>query len=560
MKLPLEPQAPQTQVARTTTNETKEALRKAEASLLEIRSLTNAALAQLSVDELLTFLLDRVLELLHCDTSAALLLDSAGSHLVARAARGIEEEVRQGVRIPVGVGFAGRIAAERRPVALRRVDSSTVTNPILWEKGITSMLGVPLIANGTLVGVLHVGSFSEHVFDDNDIMLLELAADRVASAIQDGVIASERSAAGVLQRSLLPSALPAHASIEFASRYVPAQHGDIGGDWYDAFELPSGDVWVVTGDVVGHGLQSAIIMGRLRSAVRAYALLGMTPEDVLRGANRKLLHFEPDAMATMVCGVFVPPFNEFRMCSAGHPPPVLASPGERPILLTGQPAPPLGVVDDFDAESSRWSVSRGSVLALYTDGLIERRGENLADGLEHIRTATVIDTPERLCSQLMDTLVGSYIPTDDIALLTLRIENEPMPSRTSSESDVDVSIARSELFPCHPTSVREARRFLAECVEQLGLSHLPDAVLMVSELATNAIVHACSEFDVTVEKSPVGSRVEVRDFGGGTPHRAEGDEALDSGRGLRIVDLLASTWGVENRPGGRGKSTWFVIR
>jgi serine phosphatase RsbU (regulator of sigma subunit) len=127
----------------------------------------------------------------------------------------------------------------------------------------------------------------------------------------------------VLQRSLLPSALPKHPQFEFASRYVPAERGDVGGDWYDAFVLPSGDVWVMTGDVVGHGLNPAIVMGRLRSAMRSYALLGMAPEDVIRGANRKLQYFEPGAMATVFCGVLSPPFDELRSCSAGHPPPVI---------------------------------------------------------------------------------------------------------------------------------------------------------------------------------------------------------------------------------------------
>ena len=213
------------------------------------------------------------------------------------------------------------------------MDSTTVANPILWERGIRTMLGVPLVSGGSLVGVLHVGSFTERTFDDNEVMLLELVADKVAGSVEVGLAESERRAAAVLQRSLLPSALPKHPHVRFASRYAPAERGGIGGDWYDAFELPSGDFWVMTGDVVGHGLQPAIVMGRLRSALRSYALLGMSPEDMLRAANRKLLKFEPGALATVACCVLAAPYDEVRMCLAGHLPPVLCDPDGEPRLL-----------------------------------------------------------------------------------------------------------------------------------------------------------------------------------------------------------------------------------
>jgi putative methionine-R-sulfoxide reductase with GAF domain/anti-sigma regulatory factor (Ser/Thr protein kinase) len=536
-----------------------------EESVRDIKSITHASLERLDVDELLPFLLDRVLELLECDTAAVLLFEPDSQHLVARAARGLEEEVRQGVRIPIGTGFAGRIAAERRPVVLEAVDPTTVANPILWEKGIHSMLGVPLVTGGTLVGVLHVGSFTQRTFDDNAVMLLELVADKVAGSVLAGLAESEHRAARVLQRSLLPSVLPVHPHMEFASRYAPAERGGVGGDWFDAFELPSGDVWVMTGDVAGHGLQPAVVMGRLRSALRAYALLGMSPEDVIRGANRKLLQFEPGAMATVTCAVLAPPFDEIRMCSAGHLPPVLVDPGGPPRLLESKPVPPLGVVDELEPHSTRWPVVDGSVLVLYTDGLVERRGESLTEGLERLRTAVHVAAPGPLCGRLMDDLVGSYVPADDIALLALRVHpaarrREPPAADSAHAAVPATSVLRSELFACDPSSVPAARRFIGECVEQLGLASLPLVQLLVSELATNAVVHARSCFDVTVEKSAGGcARVEVRDFGGGTPRLLDREPIAVSGRGLQIVASLARSWGVEQRPAGTGKSTWFTV-
>ena len=444
------------------------------------------------------------------------------------------------------------------------MDSTTVANPILWERGIRTMLGVPLVSGGSLVGVLHVGSFTERTFDDNEVMLLELVADKVAGSVEVGLAESERRAAAVLQRSLLPSALPKHPHVRFASRYAPAERGGIGGDWYDAFELPSGDFWVMTGDVVGHGLQPAIVMGRLRSALRSYALLGMSPEDMLRAANRKLLKFEPGALATVACCVLAAPYDEVHMCLAGHLPPVLCDPDGEPRLLETQPVPPLGVLDDLEPHSTRWLLLEGSVLVLYTDGLLERRGESLDEGLERLRSAVRNWDPEPLCGRLMDDLVGGHIPSDDIALLVLRVSPAPPKAvgrrRTPVAAD-STSVVRSDLFSCDPSSVAVARRFVGECVGRFGLQSLPDVQLMVSELATNAVVHARSSFDVTVETLPDDRvRVEVRDSGPGTPQMLDDGPIAVKGRGLRIVSLLAECWGVQDRPGGAGTSTWFTLK
>lgn len=382
-----------------------------------MQALTDSALAHLDVDRLLDVLLERVLGLLSADTAAVLLLDDGSRELVARAARGVEEEVRQGVRVPLGAGFAGRVAAERRPVVLTRVDATTVTNPILWEKGIRVMLGVPLLSQGQVIGVLHVGRFTDRYFENTDVELLELAAERVAGAVQASLHETERSAARVLQRSLLPSALPETPEIRFASRYVPAEVGGVGGDWYDAFLLPSGQLWVIVGDVAGHGLRPAVVMGRLRSALRAYALEGWASEEVLRLADRKLQHFEAGVTATVACATFDPPFDHFRVASAGHPPPIYAGPGGPAVLVPVVPAPPLGVVDRLEPVAVAGDMEADAVLLLYTDGLVERRGERLDLGLERLRAATTAGDPEAVCRRVMDVLIGNRIPQDDVAVL-----------------------------------------------------------------------------------------------------------------------------------------------
>ena len=263
----------------------------AAANLEGIQSVTDAALSHLGADDLLTALLGRVREILDADTAAVLLLDNSGRQLIATAASGLEEEVSQGVRIPVGRGFAGRIAAERQPVILDHVDHGNVLNPILLDKGIRSLAGVPLLVHGAVLGVLHVGTVHNRVFTTDDAALLQLAADRAALAVQSLQSREDHAAAIALQRSLVPSALPAVRGAEIAARYVPGS-GQVGGDWYDVFVLPSGELGLVVGDVAGSGLGAAVIMGRIRSALRAYALEFPGPADVLGKLDRKMQYFE----------------------------------------------------------------------------------------------------------------------------------------------------------------------------------------------------------------------------------------------------------------------------
>jgi putative methionine-R-sulfoxide reductase with GAF domain len=272
---------------------------KPEERLRGVESITDAALALLDVETMSQEMLARIRELLGVDTATVLQYDVAAEQLLATAATGIEEEVRQGVRIPFGRGFAGTIAARRQPMFVDHVDETTVLNPLLWETGLRTLLGVPMLAGGRLIGVLHVGSREQRSFTEHDVKLLQLAADRLAFATQAQTPRAERAAAAVLQRSLVPGKLPVVPGFDFAARYVPSATFGVGGDWYDVFPLPGNRVGVVIGDVSGHGLASAVVMGRLRSALRAYALDNDSPSVVLDKLDRKANHFEAGAMATV---------------------------------------------------------------------------------------------------------------------------------------------------------------------------------------------------------------------------------------------------------------------
>ncbi len=392
---------------------------KAEARLRDLQSITDAALSRLDDHDLLLVLLDRAKDILHADTAAVLLLDSPAGQLVAAAAAGLEEEVRQGVRIPVGQGFAGRVAATGRPVILDHVDHTTVLNPILTAKGIRSMLGVPLIADGKVIGVLHVGSLTPRKFTDEDASLLQIAADRAALAVQSLRSVSDRIAAEALQRSLLPSALPAVPGVQIAARYVPGS-GVVGGDWYDVFVLPSGELGVVIGDVAGSGLPAAVVMGRMRSALRAYALETTDPAEVLGRLDRKMQHFEPGALATVLYAVLDPALDRVYLASAGHLAPVLAVPGEAGEEVDIAPGLMIGVDPRALRQVTTVKITPGAVLCLYTDGLVERREYPLDEGLARLCGAVTAAAPEQVCASVMGALVGSAPARDDIALLALR--------------------------------------------------------------------------------------------------------------------------------------------
>jgi len=388
--------------------------------LHNLLAVTDTALSRLDVEDLLDEILERVRAILDADTAAVLLRADGADHLVARAAVGLEQEVREGVHVPIGVGFAGAIAASKRPVVLDRVDENTVSNPILWEKGIRAMLGVPLLADDTVIGVLHVGRLIDRGFTRDDIELLQVAAERVASAVQIRRLAVETAAARQLERGLILPRLPSVPGLRLAARYVPAGNQLIGGDWYDTFRLPSGELWLVTGDVAGHGLRAAIVMARVKSALRAYALLGEPPERVLELTDRKVRHFEMGTMVTIVCAVAPPPYDRLTICSAGHLPPVRAVPGADAELLTVPTGPPLNVVPEVRRESIDVEFPLNAVLLLYTDGLVERRDATLQAGLDRLREAVSAQHPEGVCRTVMHQLVGIDVPTDDIAVLAAR--------------------------------------------------------------------------------------------------------------------------------------------
>ncbi len=445
--------------------------------LRDIQSITDAALSVLDPQAMLQTLAVRVRDALQADTAAVLLLDARSGHLVATAASGLEEEVRQGVRIPLGRGFAGRIAAEGRPVIIGAVDRTNVVNPLLLDKGIRSLMGAPLLADGAVIGVLHVGTLRPRTFTSEDTDLLQLAADRAAVAVQALRHQVDRAATAALQHSLLPSALPAINGLDMAARYVPGS-GHLGGDWYDVFPLPSGEVCAVIGDVTGTGLNAAVIMGRMRSALRAYALQASSPAEILDCLGRKMRHFEPQAMATVLCAVFSPTLDEVRVTSAGHLPPLLAAPGQPAVLGGVFPDVPIGVQGPAPRQVSTVTFPPGAVLCLYTDGLIERRDRPLDDGIARLSGALTATDPEAACATVMAAMTDYSTHEDDIALLIVRrTPGVPGGSRQ------DQPAGQASLSSQDPRTHWSGRHAVVSMPEEIDVTNAPGLAAMLAAVA-----------------------------------------------------------------------------
>jgi anti-sigma regulatory factor (Ser/Thr protein kinase)/putative methionine-R-sulfoxide reductase with GAF domain len=513
--------------------------------LRRIESVTDTALAHLSVEDLLVELLERVQGLLEVDTAAVLLLDPSTERLVATAARGIEAEVRQGVRIPVGKGFAGQIAAEKKPVILEHVDHTNVLNPILRERGIRSLLGVPLLRSGSVIGVLHVGTLIPRRFTDDDVHLLQIVADRLAFAAESRRAELERAAATALQRSLLPTQLPVVPGFEMTARYIPAEHGEIGGDWYDVFLSPSGWLCVVMGDVAGRGLGTAAMMGQLRSALRAHALHESDPAEVLDRLDQQALHFNYDAMATVQLAVFEPSFERMHLSSAGHPPPVLAVPGQPAAVVDMPNDHPVGVCGGLRRRVTTVNVPPGALLCFYTDGLVERRDASLEVGLKRLYETIDAGPVESVCSNVMGQLIGDDPPGDDVAVLVLRRAD----SREVGPLDLVVQ--------AQPPSLQrirfEMRRWLLVADAQPRVvAHL---LVAVGEACMNAIEHAYGPeggiVTVYLELQPPDVVATVSDMGQWRPNRGK-----NRGRGTLFMREFTDDFRIDHGTNG----TKVVIR
>jgi anti-sigma regulatory factor (Ser/Thr protein kinase) len=437
------------------------------------------------------------------------------------------------VRIPVGRGFAGRIAASRQALAIEDVDHADIHNPILREKGIRSLLGVPLLVSGHILGVLHVGSLTTRIFDDADRELLQLAADRAAIAIEHAQLFEQRRIAETLQRRLLPQDLPAIAGLELACRYLPAAGSSLGGDWYDVFELTGGRVVLAVGDVVGHGVTAAAIMAQLRTALRAYAIEEHEPAAVVEAVNRMMWELGPVAMTTLAYVVLDPAEEALELVLAGHPPPLLVGAGGEAEYLPLQGSIALGASPTSTYRSEFASFPAGTMLVLYTDGLVERRGASIDDGLEQLRAlGTGVERVASVCTDIVDRMLTDE-PEDDVAVVAARLP--------------PLSEGLHTRWPAQPEALVAVRHLLRRWLRVHGATEDEAYEILVAcqEACANAVEHAYApgraHFEVDAEHRAAQIRVTIRDHGSWREPRGS-----HRGRGLALMRSLMETVDVEH--------------
>jgi serine phosphatase RsbU (regulator of sigma subunit)/anti-sigma regulatory factor (Ser/Thr protein kinase) len=449
-------------------------------------------------------------------------------------------------------------AVEQAVVAAIVDDREYIETVLELSRGGAMM--VPLLARGRPVGVIAYGLEREgRVVAADDVWLASEAAKRAAIGIENASrYEQEHLVAELLQRAVLPEELPKPAGVDLAARYVPAGPGvEVGGDWYDAFVLDDGRVGLVIGDVAGHDVAAASSMAQLRNALRAYAFDGASPAAVLSRLNKLLCRSADPLFASVIFGLLSVDQRRFTWANAGHPPAVLVRGDGVATTLDRPRGLVLGVRDDIDYPEGEIAVGVQDLLVLYTDGLVERRGESLDVGIGRLvdlaeRSAARGPSSDAVAERLLESLLARHARTDDVCLLTVWVMGVPEPAELGRV--VEFSL------PPDATSSRVARQRVVAALASWDASELADPVeLLVSELVTNAVSHVGAGVRLRVERLPAGVRVRVFDDGDAkvpTPrHRVPPD--APTGRGLLIVDNLADRWGVEATDAG--KQVWFEL-
>jgi serine phosphatase RsbU (regulator of sigma subunit) len=388
-----------------------------------LESIMLAGLRSSSLEGLLESLLDIARDVFRSDRAAVLLRHEDRRHLYVAAAIGLSREVQEGVRVPIGRGFAGSIAATGRARVVRDTTKAEIWSAYLRESG-GSVAGVPLVLEDEVIGVLHVSSLQPDRFTPDDLALLERVGERAALAIGHAQLRErERAVAEALQHSLLPERLPVVPGIALAARYLSRASGvHVGGDFYDAVHPQEGELGISIGDVAGKGLLAAATMGRLRNALRAYVFDGAGPSELLRLLDRLVV--EEDTMATAQHLSLDPVTGRLRFASAGHPPALRIGPDGASAWLEGALGPPLGTSWE-PREEAEAQLQPGERLLLFTDGLVERRTGTLDDGLAQLAAVAAEAAGRDLetwCDVILERMAASTDGRfeDDVALLAVQ--------------------------------------------------------------------------------------------------------------------------------------------
>ncbi|GAC1322628.1 MAG: SpoIIE family protein phosphatase [Mycobacteriales bacterium] len=445
-----------------------------------------------------------------------------------------------------------------QPVHLPGLDAMRQRYPHMVERqrglGTRALSTVPLCVAEDVVGGLLLAFDAEPNLTVGDAAFLAEVGQQAAHAVRRALAYErQRATSQLLQRSLLPESLPTLAGLAFGAHYQPGGAGaDVGGDWFDVLSLADGSVVVAVGDVMGNGLAAAAVMGQVRAGLRAYALVDSEPASVLARLDVMVSSLGvPEQLVTVVCGVISPDRSTVRFASAGHVPPLVAPVAAAPAYAVLPPGPPLGL-GGGPWQAAEVVLVPGDVVLLYTDGLVETRSQPLTAGMAMLaREAAALEPgrrdPLELCARLPAALARPD-SQDDVALLAFA----PTGSRVQQSAVTEL--------PADTTAPGAARRFLRaqlrdwQADDELGET----AAICLSEVVTNAVIHSGTAPRVTVSLDESRLLVTVQDSGhSGVPRLQQLDADDIGGRGLHLVQSLATVWSTERS--ADGTTVWFEL-
>ena len=461
------------------------------------------------------------------------------------------------LRYPAGSAYT-RAIETGQPVLEHNVTADTAKKLAKsWRRGPVggllsevSMLIIPAISRGTVLGLFCCfrGAGTRR-FDRYDAdMGMEFATRSAVFFDHATRYNREHATALTLQRAMLPTGLTYPSSVEVRHRYLPGSElVEVGGDWYESIRLPGARVALVVGDVAGHGVRAAVTMGRLRTAIQTLAMLELPPAESLQQLDELMQTIgerEPH-FATCAYAVYDAVTGEIELAVAGHLPPLLVHPDGRNEYLEVTPSPPLGIGNGV-VDTQVHGVEDGSLFVLYTDGLVESRDRDIADGLDRLQAAFGEGAPDKdledLCKTALDG-VYSDAKRDDIAVLIAKLRRIPEDHRVCFPLESKLSV------------VRDARMMIRDPLKRWGLEDLIDTTeLLVSELVTNAIKYANGEVLLRLVLEPDSLVCEVHDSSPALPRVLQVDKDAENGRGLHVVQQLSARWGA--RRNATGKVVW----
>ncbi|MFI8324507.1 SpoIIE family protein phosphatase [Streptomyces sp. NPDC085529] len=486
------------------------------------------------------------------------LLEAGRIHLVAEGPDGAFVPGTRFTRVDEPYPMS-EVIRTLRPRFIDTAEDFAASFPVLWPHisglGITAAAYLPLIAQARPIGALGLLYSDKRGFSEDERTLLVALGSSIAQSLQRAMLyEQEHDLAEGLQQAMLPRRITEVPGAQIAVRYRSARLGrDVGGDWYDVIPLPGGRVGAVIGDVQGHDTHAAAVMGQLRIVLRAYAAEGHTPATVMARASVFLHELDTERFATCTYAEADPGTGVVQVVRAGHVDPLVREADGTCRRVPVEGGLPLGLSAEFgrlDYPVTTLELDPGQTLMLFTDGLVEKPGADLDEGLEWL-SSLVRHGPtdlQELADHLCD-VVADRGGEDDVAILLLR----RLGAYTPAGGRFRQHVAQSD-----PEALSAARHMVRAAVRAWGAGSRADEIeLVADELMTNALMHTDGGAIVTLRILPGAERrlrVEVEDRSSALPRRREAGEAGVSGRGLLLVDQLSDSWGVESR--GGGKCVW----